>query len=303
MKMTELSEIRKVAAERIVTKTGEKLPEQKITPDSPVGMFDSGVGGLSVLRTFMKDLPNEDVIYFADTARVPYGGRPPQEIIKINYEIIDYLIDQGIKLIVMACGTSSSIAYPVVKEKYKVPMIEIVTPGARAAVAATRNGKIGLIATVGTVDSGAFQREIKAIRADAEVFSAGCPLFVPLIEGGFAEADETKRVAREYLKPLIKEKIDTLILGCTHYPHLSKIIQEVVGDGVVLVDPGEEAVSDAREVLKKNDLFSSGKHSASYTYLVSGSLPQFKELGTRLLGKPITPARKVNLVAKRGPIQ
>ena len=301
--MTELSEIRKVSTERIVTKTGEKLPEPKVTLDSPIGMFDSGLGGLSVLQILMKELPNEGVIYFADTARVPYGGRPPQEIVKINYEIIDYLIEQGIKLLVMACGTSSSIAYPVVKEKYKLPIVEIVTPGARAAVKATGTGRIGLIATVGTVDSGAFQREIKAIRADAEVFAQGCPLFVPLIEGGFIGAEETKRVAREYLKPILKEKIDTLILGCTHYPFLSKIIQEIAGPGVVLVNPGEEAVSEAKELLKKNDLLHSGKRSGSNTYLVSGSLSQFKEMGSRLMGKPLSGVHKVNLVAKKGPIR
>jgi len=301
--LTELSEIRKVSTERIVTKTGEKLPEPKVTLDSPIGMFDSGLGGLSVLQILMKELPNEGVIYFADTARVPYGGRPPQEIVKINYEIIDYLIEQGIKLLVMACGTSSSIAYPVVKEKYKLPIVEIVTPGARAAVKATGTGRIGLIATVGTVDSGAFQREIKAIRADAEVFAQGCPLFVPLIEGGFIGAEETKRVAREYLKPILKEKIDTLILGCTHYPFLSKIIQEIAGPGVVLVNPGEEAVSEAKELLKKNDLLHSGKRSGSNTYLVSGSLSQFKEMGSRLMGKPLSGVHKVNLVAKKGPIR
>ncbi len=300
--MTELSEIRKLSTERIVTKIAEKAHETKISAKSPIGIFDSGVGGISTLKELMRELPNEDVIYFADTARIPYGGRSAREIININYEIIDYLIEQGSKLIIMACGTSSSIAYPVVKDKYKIPIVAIVEPGSRAAVGSTRSGKIGLIATVGTVESGAFQNTIKEMKPTAEVYSQECPLFVPLIEGGFIEAEETKRVAKEYLKPLIENKIDTLILGCTHYPHLRGILQEIVGEGVVLVDPSVEAVLDARAILKKKDLLSS-KGPASYTYFVSGSVTQFKELASKLLGQTVGAVHKVNLVAKNAPIE
>jgi glutamate racemase len=301
--LTELNEIRKVASERIVAKTGERTPEAAVHLDYPIGMFDSGVGGLCVLKAVMKELPKESVIYFADTARVPYGGRSPQEIVKINHEIIDYLIECGAKLIVMACGTSSSIAYPLVHDKYKVPIVELIVPGSRAAAAATRNGKIGVIATAGTIDSGAFQREIKAIKPDAQVFAAACPLFVPLIEGGFIEAEETRRVAKEYLKPLIKEGIDSLVLGCTHYSHLKGMIQEIVGVGVTLVDPAIEVVRDVKIALKKKGLFSSGTKAADYTYMVSGSLPQFRQLASRLLLLPVTSVKKVNLVAKKGPIE
>jgi glutamate racemase len=244
----------------------------------------------------MRQLPNEDVVYLADTARVPYGGRPPEEIIKINEEIIPFLIDYGAKLIIMACGTSSSIAYPVLKDKYKVHLISLIEPGARAAAAATRSGIIGLIATVGTVNSQAFQNAVISLKKDATVVAQACPLFVPLIEGGFIEAEETKRVVKEYLKPLLKEKIDTLILGCTHYPHLAKALRERTGPEVVFVDPAEEAVADAKKLLQKAGTTKSKTSVPKYEYLVTGSVVQFQDLGSRLLGKPISHAKQVKMV-------
>ncbi len=301
--MTELSEIRKVTTERIVAKIAEKLTGTKSVPRAPIGVFDSGLGGLTVLKEIEKELPNEDVVYFADTARVPYGGRPPHEIININHEVIGFLLDQGAKLIIMACGTSSAVAYHVVKEKYKVPMIGVIEPGARAAVGATRSGRIGLIATVATVESRAFEQEIKKLRQDAEVFSQACPLFVPLIEGGFTEGAEITSVAREYLRSLIADRIDTLILGCTHYPHLRGIISEIMGPDVVLVDPAGEVVLDAKAELKKKDLLSDKTKGAAYNYFVSGSVTTFKELATKLLGRSVSSVHKVNLVAKTGPIE
>ncbi len=301
--MTEIGEVRKLSSERIVSKIGEKKHEHKASSNSPIGMFDSGVGGLTVLREVIKILPGEDVLYFADTGRVPYGGRSPQEIININHELIDYLIDQGAKIIIMACGTSSSIAFSLMKEKYKLPIVGLVGPGAAAAVRASMSGKIGIIATVGTVESGAFKKEIISIKPGAEVYAQGCPLFVPLIEGGFTEAEETKRAAKEYLEPLIKAKIDALILGCTHYPHLEKIIREIVGPGVTLVDPAIETVKEASDILKKKSLLSDRTGPPTYSYFISGSVPQFKDLGSKLLGKPIVSAKKVTLIAKKGPIK
>ena len=264
-------------------------------PSSPIGIFDSGVGGLTLLRQIMKKLPNEDVIYLADTARVPYGGRPPQEIIKINQEIIPFLIEQEAKLIIMACGTSSSIAYPVVKDEYPVHIIDLIGPGSRAAVSATRSAKIGVIATVGTVNSHAFQRRIKDLKKEAEVHAVGCPLFVPLIEGGFTATEETKKVAREYLRPLLKEKIDTLILGCTHYPHLLKILREITGPEVSFIDPAEEAVADAKKLLKKAGTLKARTSPPKYQFFVTGPVIQFQDLGSQLLGKPIIGAKQVSL--------
>lgn len=247
---------------------------------------------MTVLKEIMRQLPNEDVVYLADTARVPYGGRPPEEIIKINEEIIPYLIDYGAKLIIMACGTSSSIAFPVVKDKYKVHIISLIEPGSRAAIAATRSGIIGVIATIGTINSQAYQETLKSLKKEVKVVAQACPLFVPLVEGGFIEAEETKRVAKEYLKPLLKENVDTLVLGCTHYPHLVKILRERTGPNVVFVDPAEEAVADAKKLLQKAGTMKS-KTSPKYEYLVTGSLVQFQDLGSRLLGKPITNAKHV----------
>jgi len=301
--MHELGEIGRVSTERVVSKIGERIAGHKGSPAAPIGMFDSGVGGLTVLSEVMRQLPHEDVVYFADTARVPYGGRPVQEILKINHELVNFLLNQGCKLIIMACGTSSSIAYNIVTREYKVPIIGLVGPGARSAVVATKNGKIGLIATVGTVESGAFQKEIRELREDAGVFAQACPMFVPLIEGGFMESGETKKVAAEYLKPLMDSGIDTLILGCTHYPHLRKVIQDITGPQVTLVDPAAEAVAAAREILRKKGLLSPMTGPAGYTYFVSGQVPQFDELASKLLGGKAVSGKKARIVAKGGSIE
>ena len=281
----------------MITKTtgGTAPGREKITPSSPIGVFDSGVGGLTVLAQIMQKLPNEDILYLADTARVPYGGRSPQEIIKINHEILPFLIKNESKLVIMACGTSSSIAYPVVKDEYPVHIINLIDPGSRAAVEASKSGRIGIIATAATVNSRAYQTKIKELNKEAEVHAVGCPLFVPLIEGGFIETDETKKVAREYLNSLLKENIDTLILGCTHYPHLAKVLQAIVGPKVTLVDPAEEAVEDAKKMLKKAGTLKTKLMPAKYKYYVTGSPIQFQDLGSRLLGKPIIAAKQVTL--------
>jgi len=243
----------------------------------------------------MKQLPQEDVIYLADSARVPFGGRPAEEIIKINQEIIPFLIKRGAKMIIMACGTSSSIAYPVLKDAYPVEMMSLIEPGSQAAVNASKSGRIGVIATAGTVNSHAYQKKIKELNKEAVVHAVGCPLFVPLIEGGFTETEETKKVAKEYLRPLLKEKIDTLILGCTHYPHLAKIIKEIVGPEVTLVDPAEEAVTDTKKILKKAGTLKTKASPTKYEYFDTANPIQFQTIGSRLLGKPIVGAKQVTL--------
>ena len=248
-----------------------------------------------MLREITRQLPNEDVIYLADTARVPYGGRSPAEIIKINREIMPFLIKQGAKLIIMACGTSSSLAYPVIKDEYPLEIINLIEPGSQAAAAASQNNKIGIIATAATIHSQAFQNRIKELKKEAEVHGVSCPLFVPLIEGGFIEADETKRVAKEYLNPLLNTGIDTLILGCTHYPHLIGVIKSIVGQAVGLVDPAEEAVADAKKMLKRAGTLKTKAAPAKYQFFVTGSAVHFQDIGSRLLGKPIVRAKQVAL--------
>lgn len=251
------------------------------------------MGGLTVLAEITRQLPREDIIYLADTARVPYGNRPPEEIIKINEEIIPYLIDCGAKLIVMACGTSSAIAYPVLKDRYNVHLVNLIMPGAKAALDITRNGKIGVMATVGTVNSGAYQDTLKSLRSNLEVAAVACPLFVPLIESGLIETDETKKIIKEYLKPLLLAGVDTIILGCTHYPHLARLIEEQIGPSIKLVDPAQEAARETKKLLKELGTLKPLNSIAKHEYLVTGSLNQFLEVGSRLLGHPITHAKHV----------
>ncbi|OGC14006.1 glutamate racemase [candidate division WOR-1 bacterium RIFOXYC2_FULL_37_10] len=260
-----------------------------------MGIFDSGVGGLTVLKQVMKVLPQENVIFLGDTARVPYGGRSVEEIVSINREILDYFLRQQVDMVIMACGTSSAIAYPVLKEEYKFPIISLIEPGAKAALAATKNFRIGLIATIGTVQSQAYQKAIKSINAEAKVFAQGAPLFVPLIEGGFIEGKETKKIAREYLQPLMEEKVDTIILGCTHYPHLRDVIQEIVGEDVSLVDPAKGATLVAKAALLSKGKLNDGGHKGHYHYFVTGSPAHFEELGSKLLNKNISGVKQVRL--------
>jgi glutamate racemase len=289
---------------RIIQKVGEKNHSVKIGPMSPIAMFDSGVGGLTVLREVIKQLPMEGVIYFGDTARVPYGGRTPNEIIKFNKEILEFLVSLGVKMVIMACGTSSAIAYAMVKDRYNVPIVSLIEPGSSAAVRATKNRKIGLIATQATVDSSAYQRAIKKVNKDIKVFSAACPLFVPLIEGGFADAEETKRTALGYMKPLLKAGIDTLILGCTHYPHLIKILREVSGMSIKFIDPAEEAVSAAKKLLASKNLSATRQTPAfkdKYSFYVSGSVAQFQDVGGRLMGQSLANVKKTS-ISKTGRI-
>lgn len=246
----------------------------------------------------MRQLPHEDVIYFADTARVPYGSRPPEEILAFNREIIPFLIKRGAKMIIMACGTSSSIAYPVIKDEFPAYLVSLIEPGARAALAATRQGRIGVIATAGTINSGAYQKMLTSINSDVQVFAQACPLFVPLIEGGYLEGEEVRRAVKEYLTPLLAKKIDTLVLGCTHYPHLARVIQEVAGPDVTLVDPAGAAVAAAKTLLKKFKTIKQTADQPDYTYLTTGQAGPFQELGSRLLGKTIARATMVNLPLK-----
>lgn len=270
-----------------------------VAESSPIGMFDSGVGGLTVFAQAAKLMPRESIIYLADTARVPYGGRSPSEIIKINKEILTYLIGLGVKLIIMACGTSSSIAYPVLKDKYNIPIVGLIEGGARLAVSATKNKKVGIIATVGTINSGAYQNAIKGLNKDVEIFGVACPLLVPLIEGGFSSSSETAKVLKEYLKPLMKAKIDTLVLGCTHYPHLLNTIKSILVHEVVLIDPAEEAVKQARSILIRSKMAAGAKEQPIYRFLVTGGASGFHDLGSRLLGRPIPNVEEITLV--KGP--
>ncbi|MGH7537918.1 MAG: glutamate racemase, partial [Gemmatimonadales bacterium] len=199
---------------------------------APLGVFDSGIGGLTVARALFENLPRESVIYFGDTARVPYGPKSPETVRRYSAEILAFLLHQGVKAVVVACNTSTAHALDYLRAYAPVPVVGVIEPGARAAVAATASGRIGVIGTAGTVASGAYERAIKALRPDATVVSQACPLFVPLVEEGWFEHPATQLVAREYLLPLERAHVDVLVLGCTHYPLLKPLLAGVLGPAV-----------------------------------------------------------------------
>ncbi|ADI02803.1 MAG TPA: glutamate racemase [Syntrophothermus lipocalidus] len=264
----------------------------------PVGVFDSGVGGLTVVKEIIKRLPCENIIYIGDTANVPYGGKPPQELIRLGKNIIDFLINQGAKAVVAACNTSSSVSIPILRDMCPVPVIDVIVPGAANAAAVTRNGRVGVIATEATVKTGAYTRHIKALSPGISVYEVACPRFVPLVEQGVLEGDEVEEVANEYLQPLRRQGIDTLVIGCTHYPFLIPVIQKVMGKGVRLVDPAEETASRLRATLLERGLDNPGTTSPQYRFFATGSSESFFRVGKLL---PEIDIRKVTtLKLERG---
>ena len=253
---------------------------------APIGVFDSGLGGLTVAHAIMRQLPAESLIYFGDTARVPYGPKSPDTVRRYSREISAFLIEQGVKAIVVACNTATAHALPALRDELQVPVIGVVEPGARAAVRATRTGHIGVIGTAGTIRSQAYVRAIHAENSDVRVTALACPLFVPLVEEGWTSHDATRLVAEEYLAPFVKDAIDTLVLGCTHYPLLKPLIGEIVGRSVRLIDSAEETAADARRMLAANDL-SAGEGEGDYRFIASDDPQQFLTLGRRFLGSAI----------------
>jgi glutamate racemase len=253
---------------------------------APIGVFDSGLGGLTVAHAIMRQLPGESLIYFGDTARVPYGPKSPDTVRRYSREITAFLLEQGVKAVVVACNTATAHALPMLRDLLDVPVIGVVEPGARAAVRATRTGRIGVIGTAGTIRSGAYVRAIHAEAPDASVVALACPLFVPLVEEGWTSHDATKLVAREYLAPFTSDAVDTLVLGCTHYPLLKPLIAEIVGPGVRLIDSAEETAADTRRMLAANAIQST-ELEAAYRFIASDDPQQFLTLGQRFFGASI----------------
>jgi glutamate racemase len=212
--------------------------------DHTIGIFDSGIGGLTVVRELLRSFPREGVVYFGDTARLPYGTKSPATVRRFSVENTHFLLNHGVDMIIVACNTSSAVALDLLRRQFDIPILGVVEPGARAAVAATRSGRVGVIGTVATIESGSYQAAIQEIDRRVEVYSAPCPLLVPLAEEGWVDHPVTRQVIAEYLEPLLAERIDALVLGCTHYPVLKEAIRGVAGDGVVLVDSAEEVVVD-----------------------------------------------------------
>ena len=251
---------------------------------APIGVFDSGIGGLTVVHELIRQLPNESIVYFGDTARVPYGPKSPDTVRRYSREIAGFLREQGVKNIVIACNTATAHALTTLREDLDMPVVGVVEPGARAAVAASRRGHIGVIGTVGTIKSGAYERAIRSIDPDIRVTARACPLFVPLVEEGWTEHEAARLIAREYLQPLVAAEIDTLVLGCTHYPLLKPLLREILGSDVRLIDSAEETAAETARTLAAADLCAQPAAEASYRFIASDDPLQFLQLGQRFLG-------------------
>jgi glutamate racemase len=251
----------------------------------PIGVFDSGIGGLTVVHALTKRLPHENIVYFGDTARVPYGPKSPQTVREYAGQDTDFLVSKDVKMIVIACNTVSAVALDVVMKHAKVPVVGVIIPGAEAAVAASRKKRIGVIGTIATINSKAYANAIRQMESDAVIFAQPCPLFVPLAEEGWIDHQVTELVAKEYLFPLKLEKIDTLILGCTHYPILKTAIAKAVDPGVMLIDSGEAAALEVARVLDEKNLRNSSKLKPHLQFFVSDVPAKFAEVGERFLGQ------------------
>jgi glutamate racemase len=261
---------------------------------APLGVFDSGIGGLTVARALFERLPRESVIYYGDTARVPYGPKSPETVRRYSAEILAYLLQRGVKAVVVACNTSTAHALDSLRARAPVPVVGVIEPGARAAIAATKSGAIGVIGTAGTIASGAYERAIKALRPDARVHAQPCPLLVPLVEEGWFDHPAAELIAREYLEPLRKAGVDVLVLGCTHYPLLKPLLARVMGSGVTLVDSAEETAKAVASELEARGLLASGG-SHEHRFVVSDDEPHFRKVGARFLGEKLTQVEVVPL--------
>ena len=256
-------------------------------PAAPIGVFDSGIGGLTVARELMRQLPRESIVYFGDTARVPYGPKSPETVRRYAHEITGFLREQGVKAVVVACNTATAHALESLRAAQPVPVIGVVDPGARAAVDATRDRRIGVIGTTGTIGSGAYERAIRALAPDATIVARACPLFVPLVEEGWLDTEASRLIAREYLAPVAAADIDTLVLGCTHYPLLKPLIGETIGREVRLIDSAEQTAAATRRELERLGLLAPADALARYRFIASDAPQQFLALGQRFLGAAI----------------
>jgi len=263
--------------------------------DRPIGVFDSGFGGLTVARALIDLLPSEQVVYIGDTARYPYGPRPADEVRDFSREIVARLVDvDEVKMVVVACNTAASVALDELRALFAVPVIGVIEPGLRAAARATRNGRVGVIGTVGTVASGAYTRAAGRLRVGAEVTCAACPGFVEFVERGETSSDQVHVLAERLLSPLRVEGIDTLLLGCTHYPFLARTIADVMGRDVVLVSSADETAFDVRLILESTGLGASPGRPIGHRFLSSGDLGWFVDMGRRLLGPELDHAERVS---------
>lgn len=260
-----------------------------------IGIFDSGIGGLTVFSAIRQVLPNEPLIYLGDTARVPYGTKSAETVIKYSIQNAHFLVQRGIKALVVACNTSSAYSLPFLCKEVDIPVIGVIYPGVKAALAASKSKHIGVIGTPATVNSNAYAHLLKEMDSKTMVISQACPLFVPLVEEGWLEGEVTEAVAKIYLESFRNERIDTLILGCTHYPLLKHVIQKVVGGDVLLIDSAEAAAETVKNELSQRHLLIDSKNKAVHQIYVTDLLVRFEAIAINFLGKNIPPVKRVEL--------
>ncbi len=262
---------------------------------APIGIFDSGIGGLTVVKRIISMFPNENIVYFGDTARVPYGTKSNSTVIEYAIQDTRFLINKNVKLIIVACNTASSVALQQLKTNFNIPVIGMINPGAKLALKKTKNKRIGVIGTNATINNKAYSNELKKLDNSLSVFEKACPLFVPLAEEGWLNHKATKLIAEEYLSELIEKEIDTLILGCTHYPLLAEIIQEVVGNNVTLIDSGYAASLEVENYLEGRGIRNDSNQYGTHHYYVSDLPNRFKPMAERFLGNTVNRIEKVDV--------
>lgn len=252
--------------------------------ESPIGVFDSGIGGLTVAKEIIKSLPGENIVYFGDTARVPYGSKSRKTVLAYSRQIVRFLRSKDVKTIVIACNTASALALSELEQEIDIPIIGVVKPGVKAAMDRTRNGRIGVIATTSTIESGLYPELIKKASPDTEVFTQACPLLCPLAEEGWIDDEITDSVIRRYLDELLKKNIDTLILGCTHYPILINAFNRIVGDEITLVNPAYETAVSLRALLTEKELLNTEEKEPLYSFYSSDTTDRLLQFADSVLG-------------------
>jgi glutamate racemase len=263
----------------------------------PIGVFDSGLGGLTVLKEITRQLPGESVVYFGDSGRAPYGTKSKETVIKYTFQDIRFLLNQDIKMVIIACNTMSAYSYELVRHSFEIPIIEVIQPGAVAAANETKNKKMGIIGTTATINSGAYEKAVNRIDNSIEIYSRACPLFAPLVEEGQAwwENDVAVRIAEEYLIPLKETGVDTLVLGCTHYPLLQNTISHVMGEGVKLVSSAFEVAKVVKRTICENNMYRDEQLKPVYRYYTSDSVEKFEPLCSAILNMEVKSAERVDI--------
>lgn len=266
-----------------------------IQTNHAIGVFDSGIGGLTVVRSLMERLPFENIIYFGDTARVPYGIKSVETINRYAAQITEFLIKKKVKLLIVACNTMAAVAHQTIADLSPVPVLEVIDASARMAVQNSRNKSIGVIGTPATINSNAYARAIHLLDKEVKVFSQTCPLFVPLVEEGWFDHQATRLIAQEYLKPVIAEQVDTLVLGCTHYPLLKPLLQDIMGKSVKLIDSAEAMADIAADLIDKQKIGNINALPPEYLFCVSDLPYRFQTIGERFLGRTLGRVELINL--------